>query len=664
MLQASIAGLKAHLRRAVHLFRRKNAKALRVAIVVSIVVSIAVVTLHQSTSYDLTAVSSNLTSGISYLSDYSQDSDPVKPAYRQFDAGEFRDAVGSLMKQIREFSPKGQLDKTKGEDCAIRDLNVDNPENDKLVSKSELLKCIQVQSDVKDELKKLHNSFLTDLEKNVMPKYPSDMYHGDGIVFVAGGRFTMFVMPAVKAIRANAGRSIPIEIMIPPENSQETGFCETILPLLDPSGLTKCVFMETLFDPKTMKNVKGYQLKALALLASSFKKTLLLDADNYVVNSIDEFFTSEIFEDFGLVLWPDYWKRLHHPAVYDIIGSHVDSDRRSRFIMDTVTPPELYETNDLSKVPFHDFSGTLPDGGTESGQLLIDKSKHMDTIILSLYYNYNGPSYYYPLLGQGCAGEGDKDTFALAAKALSANGLPRNYYQLRSPVNAMGYWAHSKDEVVILEGEQTTEDQRSFRGVAMLQHDLSSDFKMYKKARSEIKSKLSQELKDFRERATLSEASADLANVDELFWKEKKKNGYKFENFESYFTGVPVSFVHSHFPKYNPWEFASSQEFTFDGKKTMSRHEDEPNFKPTHHGHFRMYNDEFRELTSYDLELASWSSFKEFICREQGYKYFSYLTEEVQKSEKGLEEYKEMCKYIDDRVSMLKSSTWEGSRFN
>ena len=186
--------------------------------------------------------------------------------------------------------------------------------------------------------------------------------------------------------------------------------------------------METLFDSKTMKNVKGYQLKALALLASSFRKTLLLDADNYVVNSIDSFFDSEIIEDYGMALWPDYWKRLHHPAVYDIVGSHVDSSRRARFIMDTVSPSQLYQSDDISKVPFHDLDGTIPDGGTESGQLFVDKYKHLDTIILSLYYNYNGPSYYYPLLGQGLAGEGDKDTFALAARALSAHGLPKGTF--------------------------------------------------------------------------------------------------------------------------------------------------------------------------------------------------------------------------------------------
>lgn len=657
--------VKTQMRRAIHLVRRKNGKVVRITIGVLIILLLTITILHKSSDYyDLTLNPSNLTSSTSYAGDSTPYSEPAYPDHKPFDAKTLREAMGSVMNRIRELSPQGELDRSKGDDCRLGDLNVGVPQNDEKVSKSELLKCIQIPPDAEDELKNLHKSFLSVLEKKIMPKFPISMYHGDGIVFVGGGRFTMFVMLAIQAIRANAGRDIPIEIMIPPGNNHESGFCENILPLVDPSGLTRCVFMETLFDSKTMKNVKGYQLKALAILASSFRKTLLLDADNYVVNSIDSFFDSEIIEDYGMALWPDYWKRLHHPAVYDIVGSHVDSSRRARFIMDTVSPSQLYQSDDISKVPFHDLDGTIPDGGTESGQLLVDKYKHLDTIILSLYYNYNGPSYYYPLLGQGLAGEGDKDTFALAARALSAHGLQRYYYQLRAPVDALGYWAHPKDNVPIFDDEHVPEDQRSFRGVAMLQHDLDLDFKAYKKAYTEIKSKLVQDLKTFRKKATLSDASADLANVDELFWKERRTDGYDVNEFLSYFSDVPVTFIHSHFPKYNPWEFAQDQKFTFDGKKVMSDHKDDPNFKPTHHGHFRMYDNTFQKLSNYDLELANWLSFKEHICREDGHKNFSYLVDEIEKTEHGLQRYEEMCKYIDERVKMLKSTTWEGSRVN
>lgn len=643
-----------HLRHIVHLFRRKNARALRISVIVTLIV-VAFMGLHRSSDY----IEIDLHK-IPYF--YSQESN-VTTSSVDFDVGQFRKILGLTMDHIRDFSPDGELDRTRGKDCQIGDFGVEDTGKYERVTRTELLKCINVETATRDKLRDLHKSFLKVLSDAIIPNYPKEIYKGEGIVFVAGGKFTMFVMPAVKAIRANAGANFPIEIMIPPENNEES-FCENILPLLDPTGLTRCVFMDKLFDRTTLKNVKGYQLKALALLASSFEKCLLLDSDNYVVNSIDKIFSSEIFEEFGLALWPDYWRRLHHPVVYEVVGMEVDTAKRVRYSIDSVSPPELYKPEDMAKVPFHDFDGTIPDGGTESGQLLIDKTKHLDTIILSLYYNYNGPSYYYPLLGQGFAGEGDKDTFALAAKSLSANAVPRPYYQVKARVRPMGHWTHKKDEVLVLEKDNAPASEQQFRGVAMLQHDLESDFRAYKKARNDLQSKLMDELKALREKVSLSEAAADLAEVDKQFWREQRGKGYSIENFILYFKDIPVTFVHSHLPKYDPWEYASAQDMTFDGKKTMDRHKDEPNFKPTHHGQYRMYNDDFRSLTDYDLELANWMCFREYACRDNGYENFSYLLEKVKSTEDGEKSFSDMCKYINQRVQMLEKTTWDGARIS
>lgn len=641
------------LRQVVHIFRRKNGKAAVLGIGVLLTV-LAFLGLHNGSDY----IEIDLLSNSPYINDYSADTNGT----RVYDANEIRNVLKLTMDEIRKLSPQGRLDKSRGKECRIGDLTIDDAHRSDKVTRSELLKCIKLENSAKDELRDLHKAFLDTLEEKIMPQFPREMYNGDGIVFVAGGKFTMFVMPAVKAIRANAGGNIPIEIMIPPENKGEQSFCDKVLPLLDPSGLTRCVYMETLFDSETLESVTGYQLKALALLASSFRKTLLLDSDNYVVNPIEKFYSSEIFNEFGLILWPDYWRRLHHPGVYDIAGIEVDSTKRLRNSVDSVSPPELYKVENIRKIPFHDFDGAIPDGGTESGQLLVDKIKHLDTIILSLYYNYNGPSYYYPLLGQGFAGEGDKDTFALAAKALSANGRHRNYYQVKTPVNAMGYWANKEDETKILSEDRIGADEQAYRGVAMLQHDVDLDFEAYKKARQELYSNVIEELRSLREEVFQSEASADLTDLDKVFWERKRKDGYNVKRFLSYFKDVPVSFVHSHLPKYDPWEYAASQDMTFDGKKVMDRHKDDLGYEPTHHGHFRMYNDEFPKLTNYDLELSNWACFKEYVCQNDGYKNFNYLAEKIEKHENGLKALEEMCQYIEERVEMLAETTWKGSK--
>ncbi|QLL31557.1 hypothetical protein HG536_0B04210 [Torulaspora globosa] len=645
--------IKSRLRQIVHVVRRKNSRVLRICMVV-LLTTLIFIGLHQGSDY----IEIDLLSNITYLNDYKAETNGTV----SFDASKLRNVLKLTMDEIRRLSPQDEIDRTRGKDCRIGDIQIENSHDLDIVSRAELLKCVELHTSTKDKLKDLHRAFLHTMKDKIIPRFHKEMYVGSGIVFVAGGKFTMHVMPAIKAIRANAGGEIPIEIMIPPENTGESSFCDNVLPLLDPSGLTRCVFMETLFDSTTLGSVKGYQLKALALLASSFRKTLLLDADNYVVNPINKMFNCPIFDEFGLALWPDYWRRLHHPGVYDIAGIEVDTTKRTRYSVDNVSPAERYKVNDIGKVPFHDLDGAIPDGSTESGQLLVDKHKHLDTIILSLYYNYNGPSYYYPLLGQGFAGEGDKDTFAFAAKALSANGIHRNYYQVKAPVRAMGYWANKKDEVKILSEDRISADEQAFRGVAMIQHDLNADFEAYKKARQELHSKPMEELRALREEAFLSEVSADFTDIDKVFWQEQRKKGYDVKGFLSFFKEVPVSFIHSHLPKYDPWEYAANEDMMFDGRKTASRHEDEPNFTPAHHGHFRMYNDEFPKLTNYDLELSNWLCFQKYVCQENGYKNFNYLLQKVEKVQGGHKSLEHMCDYINKRVEMLLATTWEGSK--
>lgn len=564
-----------------------------------------------------------------------------------------RDVLSATMKRIEEFSPKEKFDRKNGADCKIGDIHIDDTKSFDRLTKSELLKCIQLPDTVQDEMKSLHKSFLSALKEEIIPSYGPQLYKGKGIVMVAGGKFTLIGMPAIKAIRENGDEDIPIEIMVPPDNTDESYFCEQILPELDPSGKSRCVYMEKLFDPSTFQKVKGYQLKPLALLASSFENALLLDADNYVINSISNIFNTSPFKKHGLVLWPDYWRRLHHPSLYDVTGIKVETDNQTRYSFDDVSPPEIYKNENPKNAPFHDLEGTIPDSSTESGQLLVNKSKHLETIILSLYYNYNGPSHYYPLLGQGYAGEGDKDTFALAAKAVHSN---QSYYQVKSPVGAMGYWAHKKDETLVLEGDAAPE--KEFRGVAMLQHDLEFDYKTHEEVKEEISTKYTRALNKYREQKD-TEGTDDGIALSIEFWNIQKKLGYHLADFRSYFKDVPVTFVHSHLPKYNPWEFGKEQDLTFDGRKVMNRHKDEPGFSPIHHGHYRMYNDDFAKLTSYDLELENWSCFKKFICeRDNGFESFSYLKQQVESTIDGRKQYDDMCDYINDRVEMLRESTW------
>ena len=154
------------MRRAIHLVLRKNGKVARITIGVLVILLLTITILHKSSDYyDLTLNPSNLTSSTSYAGDSTPHSEPAYPDHKPFDARTLREALGSVMNQIRELSPQGELDRSKGDDCSLGDLNVGVPQNDEKVSKSELLKCIQITPDAEDELKNLHKSFLSVLEK-------------------------------------------------------------------------------------------------------------------------------------------------------------------------------------------------------------------------------------------------------------------------------------------------------------------------------------------------------------------------------------------------------------------------------------------------------------------------------------------------------------------
>ncbi|CAR22176.1 alpha-mannosyltransferase [Lachancea thermotolerans CBS 6340] len=582
-------------------------------------------------------------------------------------------AFKEVLDAIQANSPEGQLQVSKGSECNLMDIGVTDTSKFDRLTKESLEKCLQIPEEMTKTLHEAHKKFRAAIGEKLMPmfrKLDTPAFSGDGILIVGGGKYSVFALPAIKAIRENSGfklkSSIPIEIIIPPSDKADRGFCDNVLPKVDPLGLTKCVFLDEMFDADTLSHIEGYQIKALALLVSRFERVLMLDADNYVVNSINDYFTSSALNDKGLILWPDYWRRLHHPKLYGIVDLGVSPDHISRYSVDDVSPDYMYKKS-VTDTPFHDFRDALPDGGTESGQLLVDKKKHLDSIIMSLYYNYNGKSYYYPILGQGFAGEGDKDTFALASRVMHG---PGSFYQVKTPVDTLGHWADAKDEIRLLE-EEYENVEKKFRGCAMLQHDYIEDSKFSSLAREVLgntirnneekfcdewaaknKGKFSAEEKARREECKKSKEVQDALH-------EKMRASYKLDDYLAFFSFTGVSFVHSHLPKYDPWEWYENGDMMFDGKKAKKNHKNDPDYVPAHSGNYRMYDSKFNQISSYDLELANWSAFKSYLCDlEGGYKNFGYLSNKIDSTKSPKQSNKDMCKYIEERVEYLKSTSW------
>lgn len=496
---------------------------------------------------------------------------------------------------LREYSPTGKSAREYRKECQLTGDVGFRPENIKdwfKLTGEELSSCLIVSNGDIAKLKKSHTRYVEALGGLVLPK---GSYKGRGIVTVGGGKFSLMALLVVKTLR-NLHTTLPVEVFIPPSDEGETELCDEVLPRYD----AKCIFLSDILPESSSKNFEftGYQFKSMALIASSFEDVLFLDADNFPVKSLDQIFDQDPYQSTGFVLWPDFWRRTTHPVYYDIAGIEVDQTKRARYCFDDLTPAEVYteNLNDLSAVPFHDLEGSIPDVSTESGQLMISKSRHLGTILLALYYNVNGPSWYYPIFSQRASGEGDKETFLTAAVFY---GLP--FYQVKSSTGVEGYHKPKNE---------------GFRGVAMLQHDLNQDYARYKTAANAIAAK-------YHTSPTIQfDRSYSLHEFQKTYFGTSEPN---------YPKEVDVMFAHSHAPKFDPYTLWKNQDLIYQGK------------------HIRSYTS-LSKINYFDLELENFRAMNQYLCVKRT--SFKYLDQNVAR----LEDWASMCQYIKDRLNFLEST--------
>jgi alpha 1,2-mannosyltransferase len=250
-----------------------------------------------------------------------------------------------------------------------------------------------------------------------------------GIVTTCGLRDLGYLAISLRMLRFT-GSTLPVEILLASVDDYHADFCEDIFPQLN----ARCILMsdvlnENIFTRKV--ELKTYQFKIIAILFSSFEEVLFLDADNIPVSNPDLLFTSEPFKERGMITWLDFWAETVSPLYYKIINEK------------------------------------LPDGLTrvacEAGELLFSKKVHAKTLLLAAYYNYYGPSHYYRLFSQNAPGEGDKETFIMAAEFYK---IP--FYTVQTGVEAIGH--KNGDE---------------FRGIAMTQRNAIDDWDRYVKNKTD-----------------------------------------------------------------------------------------------------------------------------------------------------------------------------------
>lgn len=510
-----------------------------------------------------------------------------------------------LFNYIHSSSPTIENKKIYNENCLLKGDIGTRPDNYKdwykLTEKS-LGNCLEINNDDLAHIRKKHADFVRILNSLDLHELSTDkeisednsinsFYKGDGIVIVGGDKYTLLSFLAIKTLR-HFNTTLPVEVFIPNGDSYDRDFCNDLLPQYN----AKCIYLSDILSKETIEKnqFQGYQYKSLAILTSSFQNLLLLDADNFAITNLDNIFESKVYKENGLVLWPDFWRRTTTPKYYDITYKNINTKKRVRNSIDDVSPMEIYnnDKNDLDNIPLHDFEGTLPDMSTESGQLLINKNKHMKTVLLSLYYNFNGRSWYYSIFSQRAAGEGDKETFIAAAHYFD---LP--YYQVRTGPGVDGY---------------SKKDSDDYRGVGILQHNFIQDYQRYQNA-----------VEDFKE----SKFGP---------FKQDEVDNFTLDNFYSHYfesdnkKEVNIMFIHANYPKFDPVDLYKNHDFMHNGD------------------HFRSYSN-LKRINNFDLELFVYSTLKEFICTNK--LYFPYVAHSLDNNE---DQYAEMCRYVSDRAEHMK----------
>lgn len=496
----------------------------------------------------------------------------------------------SLMATLLDMSPEGELEKKYNPDCKLNGpLDADTAEYKTWfrATYDSLNNCLEIPTEKLKSLREKHAVVTERINQIILPE---GSLQGKGVVIVGGGKYSVLAASNIQIMR-DFNTTLPVEVFIPP-GEDDTQFCEEYLPKYN----AKCTHIEDILNRDVLNNVefKGFQYKSLALLSSSFEHILFLDADNFPMKNLDSIFDEPSYKQNGLILWSDFWRRTDSPKYYDIAGIKYNRNKRVRNLFDDITPVEVYTENmgDLEDVPFHDLEGTVPDASTESGQFLINKKSHWKTIALSLYYNLNGPKWYYPIFSQGGPGEGDKETFASAATVF---GLP--FYQLRRRPGVGGY------------------HDTSFHGVCMLQEDFRVDFNNYLKAEESIKAKYSNPIK-------------------KTAFEDKDKT--ILQNFyHTYFAydEPDVMFVHFNFPKLDPIELTERHTFISDNGK-----------------HIRSISN-LKSMGYFDLELNVHRKLKGMICEDDV--TFSYVKKSFKKPETTKEK---VCSYIESRIRYLSST--------
>jgi len=189
--------------------------------------------------------------------------------------------------------------------------------------------------------------------------------NGRGIVFTAGNADTLSrVIIALRLIRKHYNCHLPAAIFhFPEEAPAEDSPLRAELALLDAKLVSATGRAR---DPTRQKN---YHLKAQSIVESPFAEVAYLDSDNLPAADPSLLFDMPNYKRLGVYFTPDYWKTSASNPIWHILGVQCRDEWEQ-----------------------------------EAGQIVVDKRRHLDAMLLSLYMLVDWEWWFY-------FSDGDKDVF-------------------------------------------------------------------------------------------------------------------------------------------------------------------------------------------------------------------------------------------------------------
>lgn len=195
---------------------------------------------------------------------------------------------------------------------------------------------------------------------------------GRGIVIPGGGiKQLANVWVLLRTLRW-IGCTLPVEVMYVGPSEMSAQFIDAAQRLGDTT------FTDILWFPECEGlALRGWPLKIRALMHSKFAEVIMLDADNVPLADPSFLFSSSAYSSTGALFWHDFTSDPHWIA------------------------PEFWSTHDL---PYNAGEYEF-----ESGQMVVDRARVWDALLVAAEINRRYSSYYRFMYG-------DKDTFRVAFK--------------------------------------------------------------------------------------------------------------------------------------------------------------------------------------------------------------------------------------------------------